>query len=266
MYRARDVSRGGLWSRPLPGDTLTLSLTVSSTDAARVQIEIASFQAGYRSLGGVFPDNPHYRQIAAAAQLATCTQNYSCFASSANQASANATVAVLVGNIGQCTGTLLTDTSQDGIPYVLTARHCEGEPGGGDPGAAASVTIFWNAVTPCGSPLASIYDGDAVTQTGATTVVEQQDAWLIQLDAPPVASDANYAGWDATGAAFVGGYAIHHSLGYDKQYVTWNGQAVLITLPVTTLSLGDSSMPPATSGQVRRGGRYSIPAITWSEV
>lgn len=240
-YRARDVNRGGLWARPLPGDTLTLSLSVSSADFSKVRLEIASLQAGYRSLGGAFADNPHYRQIAAAAQLAACTQNYACDVTSANQNPGNATVAILIANIGQCTGTLLTDTSQDGTPYVLTARHCEGATGGGDPGAAASVTVFWDAVTPCGTALGSIYDGNAVTQSGATTVVEQQDAWLIRLDAPPEASDAYYAGWDATGASFVGGYSIHHSLGYDKQYVTWNGQAVPITIPGATFGIGYSS-------------------------
>src|ERR1700726_4547774 len=78
-YRARDVNRGELWARPLPGDTLSLSLSVKNTERSAVALDIQSFQAGYRSLGGTVPDNPHYRRlIAAAAQTGSCTENYSC--------------------------------------------------------------------------------------------------------------------------------------------------------------------------------------------
>ena len=238
-YRARDIARSGLWSRPLPGDSLLLSLTVDTAARAQTVLDIESFQAGYRSVGAGVPDNTHYRSLMRnKAQLSNCVVNYACEANSANQGPANATVAIVVANVGQCTGTLLNDTSSDGAPYVLTARHCEnGMLGGGDPGAAANVTVYWDAETPCGSPLGFIYDGNTITQTGATTMVEQQDAWLIQLDAPPAAADAYYAGWDATGGVFSGGYSIHHALSYDKQYVGWYGQALLQTIPGATLGV-----------------------------
>ena len=54
-YHGRDISDGGLWGRPLLGDTLSFTL---SGEGASVQIQ--SFQAGYRALGGVVPDHPHY--------------------------------------------------------------------------------------------------------------------------------------------------------------------------------------------------------------
>ncbi len=243
-YQARDIARGALWSRPLPGDSLALSLSVSAAERPLAALQIESFQAGYRSLGGNVPDNEHYRSLMkkAAVPTSSCTVNYSCQATSANQGPANATAAILVGNVGQCTGTLVNDTSGDGIPYILTARHCEnGTLGGGEPGAAANVTVYWDAVTPCDATLGSIYDGTATTQSGATTMVEQQDAWLIKLDSPPAANDAYYSGWDATGGMFSGGYSIHHALGYDKQYVGWYGQPLLQTIPGATLQLGYSS-------------------------
>jgi hypothetical protein len=242
-YRARDVVRSGLWSRPLAGDSLMLSLSLDTAERPRTALQIDSFQAGYRSLGGGVSDHAHYRAlINAPATTNSCTVNYSCDATSANQGPAHATVAVVVGNVIQCSGTLVNDTSGDGTPYVLTARHCEnGMLGGGDPAAAASVTVYWDAVSPCGAPLGSIYNGHTVTQSGATTVVEQQDAWLIQLDAPPAASDAYYAGWDATGGVFSGGYSVHHARGYDKQYVDWYGQPILQSVPGATLKLDYSS-------------------------
>lgn len=242
-YRSKDVVHGGLWARPLVGDAITLSLTVSAKERSQVRLEIASFQAGYRGLGGGVPDHPHYRLLHTSdATTSSCTQNYSCQSTASNQGAANATVAIVVGNTVQCTGTLLNDTKTDGSAYVLTARHCEnGMLGGGEPDAADSVTVYWDAVTPCGATLASIYDGNAVTQSGATTLVEQQDAWLLQLYAPPIASDAYYAGWDATGGTFSGGYSVHHALGYDKQYAGWYGQALLQSIPGATLKIGYTS-------------------------
>ena len=73
-YQARDIARGALWSRPLPGDSLVLSLSVSAVERPLTVLQIESFQAGYRSLGGNVPDNEHYRSLMkkAAAQTSTC--------------------------------------------------------------------------------------------------------------------------------------------------------------------------------------------------
>jgi hypothetical protein len=81
--------------------------------------------------------------------------------------------------------------------------------GGGAPQAAGSITVYWDAVSACGATLGNIYDGTAPSQVGGATLVEQQDAWLVKLDAAPVASDAFWAAWDATGGVFTGGYSVH---------------------------------------------------------
>lgn len=242
-YRARDVSRGGLWSRPMVGDTISFSLSVAAADASRVALEIDSLQAGYRGLGGL-QSHPDFiqRMLRNAGTTQSCLENYSCDANAANQAPARGVVAVLIGNLYQCTGTLMNNARSDFTPYVLTARHCEnGILGGGAPQAANSITVYWDAVSPCGATLGTIYDGGAPLQGNATTVVEQQDAWLIKLDSPPAASDAYWAGWDASGGVFTGGYSIHHALGTDKQYVSWYGQAILQNIPAKTLGVGYDS-------------------------
>jgi hypothetical protein len=254
-YTARDVRRGGLWSRHVVGGTLSLSLSVKSSERAQVRLEIQSLQAGYRGIAGVIADNAHYRQILKASADGDCTQNYTCNATPANQNPAQATVAIVIANIGQCTGTLLNDTNGDGIPYVLTARHCEsGNLGGGSPQSAGSVTVYWDAVTPCGTSLASIYDVNISTQSGATTIVEQQDAWLLRLDDAPVVADAYFAGWDASGASFSGGYSIHHALGNDKQFVSWFGPPLQQSIPAATLKVGFNSNFLGVVNQLGRSG------------
>ncbi|HEV2704152.1 MAG TPA: hypothetical protein VGV09_21185 [Steroidobacteraceae bacterium] len=234
-YRPLDIRRGTLWSRVARGDRLDFELTVAAADRARVRFEIASLQAGYRSLDRGGGNNPHYDQLrrtARASVASTCVENYECDADAANQGPGRATVALIIGNIGQCTGTLLNDVPVDGTPYVLTARHCENDTlGGGAPHSAANLSVYWDATTACGQVLGTIYDPGISVQTGATSVVEQQDAWLIQLDDSPIVSDAYFAGWNATGLTFSGGYTIHHAESNSKQYTAWFGPALQLTVP-----------------------------------
>jgi hypothetical protein len=232
-YQARDMHLGDLWSGVTPGEALEFTLTVADADRSRAMLNIVSLQAGYRSLGAGVKDHPYYRQLKAQASAtgnAACVVNYECQVTTANTPLGAATVGLLVENLYQCTGVLINDVPGDNTPFVLTARHCEtGQLGGGNPGAASAVTVYWNATTPCGSALGSLYDGaDVQTQTGAQTVVEQQDAWLIRLGSSPVATNAQFAGFDSSGAAIQGGYTIHHAEGYDKQFTEWFGHAAAV--------------------------------------
>ena len=242
VYAAKDVHRGQLWSRIGRGDTLSFELELATVDMSRLRFDITGVQAGYRTLGGGAPNHPHYDklQLKAAATTAAatvCTENWSCHATSANAGAGQATVAIVIGNVGQCSGVLLNDAPGDGAPYVLTARHCEnGNPDGGSPGAARNISVYWDALVACGSPLGQIYDPGIKVQYGATTLVEQQDAWLVRLDSLPIVDDVYYSGWDATGATFVGGFTPHHALGTSRQFVGWYGQASYNT--VTAAALG----------------------------
>jgi hypothetical protein len=228
-YRAHDLHRGELWSRIQPGEAVELTLTVAAAERNKVALNIVSLQAGYRALGPGVEDHAYYRQLRAQLNAATgtasCVTNYECQVNAANTPQGAATIALVINNQYQCSGSLINDVPADNTPYVLTARHCEsGQLGGGDPGAASGVTVYWDATSSCGSTLGSIYDPNIPTQTGAQTIVEQQDAWLIRLDVSPVVSDAQFAGFDASGTAVQGGYTIHHAEGYDKQFVGWYGQ------------------------------------------
>jgi hypothetical protein len=233
QYGASNLRRGELWSRVFAGDTLKFKITVPTPARSAVQFEISSLQAGYRGFGGR-ANHPHFDALMraqASALTSTCVQNYSCNVTPANTAAGQATVALTVGNVFQCTGTLLNDVPGDGAPYILTARHCQtGQYGGGDPSAAASVVVYWNAVSPCGAVIDSIYDTVVIGQVGAITLVEQQDMWLITLDQSPLVSGAYFAGFDATGGVVQGGYSVHQALSYNKQYVGWYGQAFAVQL------------------------------------
>jgi hypothetical protein len=227
-YRAGDVHRGELWSRIHAGDTLELTLAVAAADRDRVALQIVSLQAGFRAIGPGVEDHPVYRHMVEPPggspwpDNTSCITNYECKVTPGNVPTSAATAALVVENLYQCTGTLINDVPGDNTPYLLTARHCEtGQLGGGNPQAAAGVTVYWNATSPCGTPLGSIYDGNLPSQSGARTVVEQQDAWLIELDTAAVVSNAQLVGFDATGSAVQGGYTIHNAAGRYQQIVGW---------------------------------------------
>jgi hypothetical protein len=230
-YRARDLHRGELWSRIQPGAGLEFTLSVAAAERGRVAFRLVSLQAGYRSLGAGVQDHPYYRELRQALPVDNtgCVTNYACKVTPANTPAGAASVALIVLGLYQCSGTLINDVPQDNTPYVLTARHClTGKVGiQDDPSRASTLQVYWDATTACGATLGSLYDPGTPTQTGATTMVEQQDAWLVRLDVNPSVPDAQFAGFDASGAAVQGGYTIHHAEGFDKQFVAWSGQAAL---------------------------------------
>ncbi len=239
--RGSDLHRADFWSRPVQGDQLAIHISVPRQLRHQTLLQIAAFQAGYKSLASGVPDHPHYRALKSLAANAssTCVENYACDASAATQSQAYASVALVISNKIICSGTLLNDVPQDGIPYVLAARHCEnGDDGGGDPAAAASVQVYWNSITPCGQNLLTIFDESSQVQGGATTVVEQQDQWLMRLDSQPYFQDAYFAGWDASGAALVGGYTIDYAGGNSQQYATFSGTAITEDFTAVQLSVG----------------------------
>ncbi len=242
-YGPGSVHRGELWSRIAHGDSLDFTLTVNAADAGSAVLAIDGLQAGFRSLGGAGPNHPHYDalQRAAAAGTSTtttCVENFECHVTSADDGPGQASVALVIQNVGLCSGVMLNDVPGDGAPYVLTARHCENDnPDGGAPGAAAGVTAFFDATTTCGQPLELVYDTSAPAVTGAVTVVEQQDSWLIRLDAVPPVTDIYYAGWDATGGVFNGGYTTSYGEGNTRQFTGWYGQAYYAVVAGSSLDV-----------------------------
>jgi hypothetical protein len=245
-YGPASVHRGELWSRIAHGDTLTFTLTVQTADAGAVALDIVGLQAGYRSLGGKGPNHPHYDELLGRPQSSgattSCVENFQCNVTSGDLGPGQASVMLVIENTFLCSGVLLNDVPGDGTPYVLTARHCEnGSSDGGDPGAASGITAYFDFTTPCGQALETIYNAYAAATSGAVTLVEQQDAWLVRLDGAVPVTDAYFAGWDATGADFVGGYTAHYALGFTRQYTEWFGQAYFATVPAATLGVGYTS-------------------------
>lgn len=234
VYRQSDASAGGLWSRVLKGDTLAFEITVPTSAEAEIAFDLASLQAGYRGLGGGVADHPEFTKLRAMTTLAAvCSENFSCHESAGNFGPRNATAAIVVAGVSRCTATLVNNLREDTKPYLLSARHCQ-VPGSGD----SSIAVYWDAAVPCSAALGSIYDTLMPVLLGGHTVVEQQDVWLIDFQREISATRVYFAGWDATGGTFVGGYSPHHALGRSRQYTGWFGQAYLHDIANSALGSG----------------------------
>ena len=74
-----------------------------------------------------------------------------------------------------------------------------------------------------------------------TTRIEQQDAWLLQLYAPPVASDAYYAGWGRNRRNLLRRVFGSSRPGIRQAIRRLYGQALLQSISGPTLKIGYTS-------------------------
>jgi len=108
-------------------------------------------------------------------------------------------VAILIFDVGgstfECTGTLLNDTVQDGVPYLLTANHCISTQD-----AASSLTAYWDYHAPaCGGAVPSL--GSVPTSSGATLLAHSATSDFSFLRLHTVPAGRAYMGWNSSSSA-----------------------------------------------------------------
>ena len=231
---ASDLGGGEYWSRPQTGDSLRLEARMPLLAASSYVLRIDQLQAGFRD-----PQSAAPKAINAKAGSA-CAINFSCSAQNEALEWGQSVVAITVLNAIGCTATLVNNSLQDGRPYLLTASHCRQLNGvRGDPqAAAASVQVYWNAVSPCGSDLAAASSVAQETSSGAYHRAESSDVWLLELkSAPPAGAKPYWAGIDASDQPASGELTgIHHG-GRMARQIVWGSSPP--TLTILGLSIGD---------------------------
>ncbi|MBI4931093.1 MAG: T9SS type A sorting domain-containing protein [Bacteroidetes bacterium] len=136
-------------------------------------------------------------------------------------------VFMMIGEEGQCTGTLLNQTHSNKNfldPVFYTANHCihEGSTGGGALMDLTSLTFFFNYSRPnCSAPPSICYHYEHPVQ-GAQFIADSYvlDQALLKMNAkPPPHFNVYYSGWSTSvqipfQAQY---YGIHHPKGDDKK-------------------------------------------------
>ncbi len=143
-----------------------------------------------------------------------------------------------------CTGTLINNTSQNRVPYFLTANHCIS-----DSTVAATVVVYWNYENATCRAVDSTASGTPISrssfpnQSGAflRATYATSDFTLLELDDAVAASvNANWSGWDRSGNNAISAVGIHHPQGHEKR-ISLENSATTITSYLGASVPGDSS-------------------------
>lgn len=200
---SRELPNGvdrALWTPPLPGDGLRVSLAVPVEDLEDVDLRLTRVHQGYAGVGpwdGV---------------SGGCQTDVACIDGPWSEL-APSVVLLVVEGVRTCTGVLLGSTARDRKPLVATAAHC-----GLDALNTPSLVVSWDhRLRECGDD-AEPSDRSVLATTGAELRMRHArlDLALVELaDPPPAGIDVVWAGWDRTGDV-EGPVAVLHHPGSDR--------------------------------------------------
>jgi hypothetical protein len=143
----------------------------------------------------------------------SCNRDVQCYDDPLFSLVKHAVVRIVYAGKERCTGTLLTNTRNDGRSYLLTAQHCIKTEY-----LANTAVFFFEYESPyCDGPDGRNHRSVSGGTLKATTSKEL-DFSLIELsEEVPFYYHPYYAGWDATGFSPSGGFCIHHPQGDVKK-------------------------------------------------
>jgi len=170
-----------------------------------------------------------------------------------------------------CTGSLVNNTLENGVPYFLTAEHCGGT-------ASASDRNQWlfyfnyessGCSNPGSEPGYNSLTGASLKARGP--ISGGSDFQLVQLNStPPAYYGVYYNGWDRSGSSSSSGVNIHHPSGDIKKIstytttltsATWNGSGSVGAYNAHWIT----SMSSTTNGHgVSEGGSSGSPLFNSS--
>ncbi|MDP7030560.1 MAG: proprotein convertase P-domain-containing protein [Phycisphaerales bacterium] len=238
---------GELWTPPLPGDDILISIAVAPKERSLVesQVVLTSINVGYRG----------FYDMVDAARSGSCNYDVTCPETVGWEDEIPCVAAISTGGSLFCSGFMVNNIRNDRDPLFMTADHC-----GVSAGNAASLVTFWN------------YENDpAVNCPGAggeTATLDQfltgsdflasgsaSDYTIVRLNSSPQDDwEISYCGWDAGPQASEWSVAIHHpnvdakrwSIDYDPSEVYGYGSPGDDHIRIIDWDLGTTE--PGSSG------------------
>jgi hypothetical protein len=144
-----------------------------------------------------------------------CNMNVACPDGAPYQNHIRATVMLVSGSNGFCTGSMINNTMNDGTPYVLTANHCYSNP------ANWIFRFNWQSAT-CNNPNSS---PSFVSLSGATLRARRtpSDFCLVEITGGlqngtvPASYNTYFPGWDNSDTPPTSAVCVHHPSGDIKK-------------------------------------------------
>jgi lysyl endopeptidase len=185
---------------PISGAAVTLEYLVGSSAPSRGELSIREVFHAFRPLPGGSSRLDSY------GDSGPCNVNAACPQGGAWTNEKRSVALVITPAGGTCSGALLNNTRQDGIPYFLTANHCYS-------GTSTNWLFRFNFDCPNCTTSAPTTN-DWISNATCPAKWDNSDFMLLQLStSPPPAFHAYYAGWNRADTAPQTTTAFHHPRG-----------------------------------------------------
>lgn len=207
-------------------------LPITALNGDRIYLEYSEPSSNPSGILEISTVGHHFKRSVLKRSSQSCEIDVNCEEGADWQVHKRSVCRLFIGNVN-CTGTLINNTGEDGMPYLLTANHCIST----QEQASNTLVYFQDEKLECGgaeiAPLRSI--------AGATLVATAKDSSLdfslIRLSQfPPEDYQPYYAGWDATGIPSGNNICMHHPNGDVKKISVTEGVLGTGSIPIGTSS------------------------------
>ena len=194
----------------LPGDSIIIELQVQKGSQEYGELGISTVSVGFKEEGITQADKDEWY-----GRSADCNVDINCIDDPLVQLQKYSVCRLIIERTNgrvRCTGTLLNNANEDGLPYILTAGHCIS-----DEYSANRTIAYFDYESPyCDGPDGELHSvSGSFLRSRALTL----DYTLIELtENPPVDYFPVYSGWDTRGHTFDYSYSIHHPQGDVKKF------------------------------------------------
>lgn len=204
--------------QPIGGDELIVEYQVPLDEAMLGEIEIGEVNHDYVGI---------FRAAEPRDPVQSCHPNLICYPE--NIESGSGVVALIINGTIYCTGSLVNNSSEDGIPYILTATHCLNFDYNKDflqnrqyNVVAGNIVAFFNYNSPVCSPDIRGPLQMSMASADSVFISERHDISLIKLkQSPPKEYQPYFLGWnagsDAGSSSSAPFHGIHHPNGGIKK-------------------------------------------------
>ncbi|MDP3915860.1 MAG: T9SS type A sorting domain-containing protein [Bacteroidota bacterium] len=199
---AKENNLKNIWAtRIYQGGLLHILLKTPGNEEGFTKLKLNQIGFGYKKIGGGFFGNP--------GASSTCNINVTCPQGNGWENERNSVALIVSGGQTSCTGTLIMNTCNTNIPYLLTANHCID---GNLQNWVFQFQTWSNTCTPNGTFREDLqFNG---CQLRSNLPETQTDFALVELNQiPPANSGITYSGWTREPNPALSTTAIHHPRG-----------------------------------------------------
>ncbi len=199
---------------PVHGDEVTLEYYEPAAVRGQGLLEISYVVHAYRNLH----DTMEEILEKGFGMSGSCNNDVACPESAGWEDQIRSVAMIIDNGFRACTGSMVNNTAQDGVPYFLSADHC-----------GVNINSNWSFVFNYKSPSCDGPDGD-LTNSIVGGVLRANygpsDFSLFELSMPPPSNYVvYYSGWNRLNEAATSTTAIHHPAG-DVMKISFNDNTV----------------------------------------